>query len=134
MDVKGIRQGLADAADTINGLRCYRTLPGAVQPPAFAPVELEMEYHKSFSSARGLTEVTFTCGVYVPDTDQGSDLLDGFMAEAGSGSVAAAIEADKTLGGKAKTLIVTRIRGVGRIYEVGGEQLLGGMIDVRVWA
>ncbi|HET6504615.1 MAG TPA: hypothetical protein VFG87_28030 [Amycolatopsis sp.] len=134
MDVKAIRQGLATAAGTITTLRCYRTLPGAINPPAFAPVELEMAYHNTFSNARGLTDVTFTCGVYVPDTDQGSDLLDGFMAETGAGSVAAALEADKTLGGVAKTLIVQKVRGVGRLYDVGDTQYLGGMIDVRVWA
>jgi hypothetical protein len=134
MDVELIQQALSDAADTITGLRCYPALPGNIAPPTFAPVEFEMAYHGTFSASRGLTEMTFTCGVFAPDSDQGRKLLVGFLAETGSGSVPAALESDKTLGGKAKTLVVQRVRGAYRLYNVGGTDYLGAMIDVKVWA
>lgn len=134
MDVEQIQQGLANAADTIAGLQCLPALPGAIEPPTFAPVEFELAYHNTFSNARGLTDLTFTCGVYAPDTDEGRKLLVGFLTETGTGSIPAALESDKTLGGAAKTLIVQRVRGAYRLYEVGDTQYLGAMIDVRVWA
>lgn len=134
MDVEQIQQGLATAAATITGLRTFPQLPGAIEPPTFAPVEVEMAYHQTFSPSRGLTGLTVTCGVYAPDTDQGRKLLVGYLAETGSGSIPAALEADKTLGGKAKQLIVRRVRGAYRLYEIGGVDYLGALLDVEVWA
>jgi hypothetical protein len=134
VDVEAIQQGLANAADTITGLRCFPALPGTINPPTFAPVEFELAYHGTFSATRGLTEITFTCGVYASDSDQGRKQLLPFLAETGAGSVPAALEADKTLGGAAKTLVVQRVRGAYRLYEVGGTDYLGAMIDVKVWA
>lgn len=134
MDVELIQQGLANAADTVSGLRCYPALPGAIVPPTFAPVEFELDYHQTFSSAGGLTQLTFTCGVYNTDSDAGRKQLLPFLAEAGSSSIRAALESDKTLGGACKTLVVQRVRGAYRIYEVGDTPYLGAMIDVRVWA
>ena len=134
MDIEAIQQGLANAADTIAGLRCYSALPGSINPPTFAKVEFELDYHGTFSPSRGLTALVFTCGVYAPDTDAGRKLLLPFIAEAGASSVPAALEADKTLGGVAKTLVVQRVRGAYRLYEIGGVSYLGAMIDVKVWA
>jgi hypothetical protein len=131
MDVRALQQGLSNAADTIAGLRCYPTLPDLINPPAFAPVEFELAYHQTFG---GLTDITFVCGVYVPNDPAGDKLLVGFVAAAGAGSIPAALESDKTLGGVAKTLVVQRVRGAGRVYSIGGNPYLGATIDVRVWA
>lgn len=134
MDVELIHERLAGAADAITGLRGYPSLPGSINPPAFAPVEVEMEYHQTFSSTGGLTVATYTCGVYAPDSDEGRKLLLPFLAPSGATSVLAALEADKTLGGACKTLVVQRVRGLYRLYEVGGTDYIGAMIDVKVWA
>lgn len=134
MDIEAIQQGMANAAGTIAGLRCFPALPGSINPPTFAPVEFELSYHGTFSPARGLTEIMFTCGVYAPDSDAGRKLLLPFIAEAGASSIPAALEADKTLGGVARTLIVQRVRGAYRLYEIGAVSYLGAMIDVKVWA
>lgn len=133
MDIEAIQAGLGAAANGVAGLRGYPQLPGAIQPPVFAPVEFELSYHQTFGG-RGLTELTFTCGVYAPNSDAGRKLLVGYLAETGAGSVPAAIEADKTLGGACKTLVVLRVRGAYRLYTVGDTDYLGAMIDVRVWA
>lgn len=134
MDLRAIQQGLSNAADTITGLRCYPTLPDSINPPTFAPVEFDLAYHQTFSPSRGMTELTFTCGVYVPDDDAGRKLLVGYLAETGATSIPAAIEADKTLSGVCKTLLVERVRGAGRVYTIGGNPYLGATIDVKVWA
>lgn len=134
MDVEAIQQGLANAADTITGLRCYPALPGAINPPVFAPTEFTMDYHGTFSATRGLTSLVFTCGVFAPDTDEGRKILVAFLAETGASSIPAALESDKTLGGVCKTLIVQRVRGAYRLYDVGDTQYLGAMIDVALWA
>lgn len=134
MDIEALQQGLANAADTITGLRCFPALPGSINPPTFAVVEFELSYHGTFSSGRGLTEVTFTCGAFATNSNEGRKQLLPYLADSGSSSVPAALEADKTLGGTAKTLIVQRVRGAYRLYDIGDSQYLGAMIDVKVWA
>lgn len=133
MDAYAIQAGMATAAKTVSGLRAFATLPDAIEPPVFAPLELELSYDQAFG---GLTETVFTCQVFTSrgDTDTGRKLLIGYVAESGATSIKAALEADRTLGGVAKTLIVERVRGAGRLYEVGGIDYLGAQFDVRVWA
>jgi hypothetical protein len=134
MDVLSVQQGLATASKTISGMHAFPTLPDAInQLPMFAPLELDLSYNQTFG---GLVEVLFTCQVFVSrgDTDTGRKALVGYLAESGSSSIKAALEADKTLGGTAKALIVERCRGAGRLYEVAGIDYLGAQFDVRVWA
>src|SRR5690349_21648793 len=108
MDVEAIHEGLATAAGTISGLRAFASLPGAINPPVFAPTEFTQEYHQTFSPAGGMTKLEFSCGVFTSegDNDAGRKSLVGYLAETGSSSLLAAIEADKTLGGVCKTLNV----------------------------
>lgn len=137
MDVEGIHQGLANAASTITGLIGLPAISGALPPSSggvFAVVEVEGAYHKTFGATGGLSAPVHTCGLYCADTDEGRKLLNGYLAETGATSVRAAIEADRTLGGKCKTLIVMRFRGAYRVYEVADTPYLGAMLDVGVWA
>lgn len=138
MDVEAIHEGLATAAGTVAGLRSYASLPGSINPPVFAPTEFELNYNKTFktASAAGMSEILFTCGLFtsIGDDPTGRKALMGFLAPSGSGSVKAALESDRTLSGVAKTLLVERVRGAYRLYEIGGVEYLGAMLDVRVWA
>lgn len=133
MDIQAIKAGLATAADAVAGLNVHPDLPGAISTPVFAPVEYEVGYHGTFGAA-GLVKPTVTCGIYVPDTPEGRALLAGYLQPSGPTSVPAALEADKTLGGVAKTLIVRKARGVGRMYTVGNSDYMGAMLDVEVYA
>lgn len=137
-----VQQGLAAAVAgvTITGdagsvvLTSAPMLPeGEFDTPLAAPTDYEMGYHQTFG---GLTETLFTVGIFTSrgDSAAGRDNLAQFLAESGSTSVVAAIEADLTLGGAAKTLIVERVRGAGRLYTIAGIDYLGAMLDVRVWA
>lgn len=135
MDVQAIQQALATAAGNISGLRAFATVPDAINPPTFGVIEMEVEYNKTFSTS-GLTEMLFTCGVYTSMgyTDVGKTTLVGYMSPTGSGSVKAALEADKTLSGNCSTLHVERVKGAYRLYTIGGTDYLGALYDVRVWA
>lgn len=134
MDIQAIQQGLATAAATITGLNAYPSLPEAINPPTFAPIEVEGTYHRTFS-ASNLTEMLFTCGIYTSrgNSATGRAALVGYLAPSGSSSILAALESDKTLGGVAKTLVVERVRGAYRLYEIAGVNYLGANFDVRVW-
>jgi hypothetical protein len=136
VDVEAIHEGLATAAEVISGLRCYASLPGAINPPVFAPTEVEIAYHQTFSSVGGMSAVSFSCGIFtsIGDTDAGRKLLMGYLAETGSNSLLQAIEADRTLGGACKTLKVVRARGAYRLYLIGDTYYLGSVLDVAVWA
>lgn len=146
MDVEAIHEGIANACNllpiTIGSmtlkLRAYASLPGSIQPPVLAPVEMGGDYHQTFSggSGAGLNAPTFQLGLFTSlgDLDSGRKILTACLAETGPSSVLAALEADRTLGGKCKALIVTRYHGAYRLYEVGGTSYLGSMIEVKVWA
>lgn len=143
MDVEAIHEGLATAADGLVSsynssikLRAFASLPGAINPPVFAPTEFTQEYHQTFSPSGGMTKMDFSCGVFTSegDNDTGRKTLVGYLAETGSSSLLRAIEADKTLGGVCKTLKVQRVRGAYRLYTIGGIDYLGAIIDVVVYA
>lgn len=135
MDYLAIHRGIAAAAGTITGLRTGVKLADIVNPPYFAPVEHEIAYQQTFGTS-GLTETLFTCNLFVSrgDTDTGQALLVEYLNPAGSTSIRAAIETDRTLGGTCKTLIVERVRGSGRLYQVGSTDYLGAVFDIRIWA
>lgn len=139
MDIDGIMAGLGAAVDGLlaydgsTKLRGYAALPDAIEPPTFATAEFELGYHGTFTG-RGLVDLVFTCGLFVAnDKTWGRQMLSGYLNPESSSSVAKAIEVDKTLGGVCKQLVVVRARGAYRLYEVGGTDYLGAMIDVRVW-
>jgi hypothetical protein len=69
---------------------------------------------------RGLDEWTFVIQGFVSlNSDVGSQvLLDQMCAPSGSGSVKAALEADKTLGGVVQSLHVVS-QSAGRVVETG---------------
>jgi hypothetical protein len=135
MDVQAIQQGLADAAATISGLNTAPSIPDAITPPLFAPTELDFTYHRTFGPG-GMTEQLFSCGLFVSrgDSATGRAALAGFLTESGPMSILAALEADKTLGGVAGTLIVEGVRGAYRLYSIAGIDYLGATFAVRVWA
>ena len=93
MDVEAIHEGLANAVNGLTSsygsgiqLRGYPSLPGAINPPVFAPTEFTMEYHQTFSSVGGMTNLVMSCGIFssLGDTDAGRKILLGYLAETGS--------------------------------------------------
>jgi hypothetical protein len=129
-----IQQGLADAAATVTGLRTHPALPDTINPPTFAPADLAIDY--DLTMAHSLDMTLYTCGLYVSrgDSDVGRKAMLPYLQQAGDKSIKAAIEADRTLGGTCKTLIVERVRGAYALYPIGGTDYLGALFDVRIWS
>lgn len=138
MDVEAIQAGLATAVANVSGLKqALPSLTDAINPPTFAVVEFELTYNQTFKgSGIGMVEALFSCGIYVShgDSEVGRAALVGFVAPSGSGSLKAAIETDRTLGGACATLNAERVRGAYRLYTIGSIDYLGATLDVRVWS
>ena len=130
--------GLAARAATITGLRTDPLsgfIPGAIEVPFFGVNEVTDEsYHQVFG-AGAMIEALFTCAIFVSrgDASRGAADLSLYTSRDGPKSVMAALEADQTLGGAAKALVVEKAHGKFRTYTVGGVDYLGSMLDVRVW-
>lgn len=138
MDIVAIQAGLAAAVANVTGIRqSFPRLPDDINPPTFVAGEYDLTWHGTFGSTGGLKTIPFTCLLLTSrgDTDQGRKDLATYLSDGTStASVFAAIEADRTLGGVCKTLIVDGASGVGRQYEIAGVAYLGAEIQVRVWA
>ena len=67
-----------------------------------------------------------------PFNDEPCLFLRRFLRPSGPGSIKAALEADRTLGGLVDALVVAKRFGYG-VYDVGGIDYLGARFTVRVW-
>lgn len=136
MDVEAISQAVAAKLDGITGLRGYPNMPMSVSPPVAAPVDLNITYGLTFGGVgTSLSELVFTVLVLtsIGDTDAGRKALLGYVGS-GAGSVVAALEADQTLGGTAKTVVVEQATGMYQLHSVAEIQYLGAEFTVRVTA
>lgn len=133
MNLGAVAQGLSDAADTVEGLRCFPYQPASVSPPTFAVGEVDVDF--DLSMQRGLDVVVYTCRLFVSDasTRSGIAALTAYLAGAGATSLKAALEVDKTLAGACQQLRVETVRGAGRLFAVGADQYVGAEFRVRVW-
>ncbi len=106
--VSDIAAALATALETIPGLRTASYLPDTFSPPVALIAIDSVEYHGAFAGG----DVTHTFEVHLI-VSRGSDrvamlALEGYMSQAGSLSVKAALEADPSLGGLVSSLVVQR--------------------------
>lgn len=135
IDIEAVQEGLAAAVAPVAGIRqALPALLDAINPPTWGCSEVEIDYDKTFGGAAGgLNEGVFSCGLFTSrgDDRSGIKLLNGFLV---AGTIKAAVEVDRTLGGACKTLIVERVKGAYRLYQIGGTDYLGAIFDVRVWS
>ena len=129
--VSELRAGLATRMATITGLRTSATVPDAPRPPVAVVIPDRIEY--DLDARRGADRFYFTITLLVARADdraaQGN--LDAYLV--GAGSIKAAIEADRTLGGKADTCRVTEMRNYASV-PVGDTLYLGAQLIVEVIA
>lgn len=139
IDLDGMLEALALAGaniqmpDGLPALTGVWWMPLTLPEPAFVVAEVEIDPDITFGS--GMDEVTVTCRIMTAHTDDraASRYINLTLARTGVAAVRAAIEADKTLGGKCKTLHVDSVRGR-RLFQWGGAtEYLGTEIIVRVW-
>lgn len=98
MSIADARAGLAEAiADT--GLRGYARWPATVQTPAGIVVLTDGTYAPTFDGGMDATFLVVIVTQLV-SVEKAQDDADSYLEETGSSSVAAAIRADPTLGGR----------------------------------
>ena len=126
-----VRDGLKTRLLTISGMRAYDVIPDVPVAPCAIIGFLDMNFDSTF--ARGMDEATVEIDVLVQrfSSRSGQDKLDGLLAGTGSGSVKAAIEGDRTLGGAVQTLRV--ISATAGNYDAGGTSLLAYRYRITLW-
>lgn len=129
--VSDLRTALATAMGTISGLRTSATVPDAPRPPQAMVMPDRIDY--DLDMMRGADRFYFTIILLVARADDraAQNSLDAYIT--GASSIKAAIEADRTLGGKADTCRVTQMRNYSAV-SVGEVLYLGAEFDVEVIA
>ena len=132
MDIQAVRDGLANNADAITDLTALGYAPNDAQPPLFYVGDVDIE-SIGFGRATGREKLTITCRVLTSSADDktGQQLLAAYLKGSGPTSIIAAIEADKTLGGKCENLQVVRRSGF-RKYPLGSNDYFGAELTVEV--
>jgi len=128
-----IREGLRKNLSSISGTQVSAYMLAAPTPPAIHIVPPAIEYHQAMQN--GFDELTFTVQAFVAlGTDIGAQKrLDEMREPSGVGSIKAALEADRTLGGVIKDLIVRASPEPQVLTLEGGRQLLSCDFEVTVW-
>lgn len=132
--ISELRAGIATNLATISGLRTSATVPDSINPPIAVVMPNTITYDTSFARTGG-DEYEFLVMVIVGRVDErtAQNRLDGYCSGTGASSVKAAIESDKTLGGKAFSLRVTSLRNYNQV-TVGDVTYLSGEFVVQVFA
>jgi len=106
--ISEVATGLATALATVSGLRTYNYQPEQLNPPVAYPELTTVTYHRAFGGGDVVTNwnIGIVVGRYTDRTAH--SLLDSYLSFSGASSIRAAIEADKTLGGRVQTLILSQ--------------------------
>jgi hypothetical protein len=129
--MQDIREGLAAQIGELDGIRVSANYLDAPRPPVALVLPDRIEY--DLNANRGADTLFFTVQVIVTRANerQAQVTLDKFTV--GADSIKDAIEADRTLGGKADTCRVTELRNYGQI-TIGDVLYLGFELEVEVVA
>lgn len=101
-----VRAGLVTRLTTITSLSALSYVPELITPPVAVVDQLELEFDASMGRGLDSAFVDIMLIVQRQDAQSSQSALDGYLAGTGAGSIKAAIEADKTLGGACSTLQV----------------------------
>ena len=126
-----LRTALATAMATVPNLRTSATVPDAPRPPIAVVMPDRIVY--DLNARRGADTFFFTIMLLVGRADDraAQNNLDGYLV--GTNSIKAAIESDRTLGGKANTCRVTEMNNYASM-PVGETLYLAAQFTVEVVA
>lgn len=132
MSISLLRQGLAANLQTISGLRVVETLPDVVNPPMAMIGLTKVTYNQQ--NQRSMAEYTFQVTVVVGRVSErvAQKNLDVLVAP-GAGSIKAAIESDRTLGGAAYEVFVPELSAYGSV-NINSIDYLSAEFSVQVFA
>jgi hypothetical protein len=129
-----IMVGVEDRLKTIDGLRTGVGAPHQITPPyAFVMVPEIASYRETFNRATYVLTVRVVVLTSASLDRAGQLKLASFANPRGESSIITAIEADKTLGGKAADTIVDSFAPLGA-EDVAGIGYYGGEFVLRVAA
>lgn len=118
-----VKQGIATRLATIPNLRTFAYIPEQLNAPIAYPTLDSIQYHRTMAVA--MTEMVFTITAIVCKADARSaqSQVDPYVSATGTYSVKAALEGDRTLGGKVDDLIVNSAGGYNIISAEDGDYL-----------
>lgn len=129
-----IRDGLKTRLVTITGLNGHARWPDQINLPAAAVEMASGVYDEDFEEgATYRFRVVLLAAALQRGFDAAQSNVDQYIVPTGTKSIKAAIEADKTLGGKADSVRVTGFSDYG-VLEVNAVQYWGCAFDVEVYA
>lgn len=130
-DVESIREALAAALDTIDGLRAYPIAPDSPNPPA-ALVWPARGTFKDTVTFDGSNDYLFTVTVLVSKVSDrvSQDQLDVYLGD-GPSSIEAAVTADQTLGGLVAYVGANEVTNYG-LLDWAGVTYLGAELSITV--
>jgi hypothetical protein len=134
-DITGIFAGIETRLATISGLHADSEMPGNVYPPAAWPdlTSLSIEYDLDMGGSMALSfNVRLALPVAGPGLVRAQAALLPYLAVTGDQSIKAAIEGDRTLGGKCQTLKVNGAQGI-EDWEYGKTACLVCDFPMTVW-
>lgn len=134
--VTAVREALAAALATVEGLRPHAFIPDNIVPPAaiIAPAQgTFLTYDSSFSG--GSDDMRFIIQLLVSTASDraGQENLDAYLAAAGDKSVKAAVEDDPSLGGIVDSVAVAEASNYGKV-SLEGTEYFGCEFAVEVLA
>ena len=136
MDIPAIRSKLKTALDQVSGLTAYTYWPDACSTlPAAMPVPGSAAFWETMSDQGKATfEIHLLAAWASEGFEVGQKALDAFLAQSGSTSVRAALEADPQLGGAVDDCRVLRWRDYhfGHRMYPAGPPAWGAVFDVEL--
>lgn len=132
MSIADIRSGLGANLATIRGLRVAETIPDNPSPPIAVIALGNVVYDGAFHG--GLVTYNFTVSVIVGRVAEreAQRRLDSYIST-GAGSIKAAVESDKSLGGSAYDVRVSEMTNVGAV-QLGDATYLACDFSVAVYS
>lgn len=132
--VTELRTGLANNLATIQGLRTSPTIPDQINPPLAVIIPNTITFDTAFARSGG-DEYEFIVTLIVGRVDErtAQNRLDAYCSGSGASSVKAAVESDKTLGGKAFDCRCVSLRNYNQI-SVGDSMYLSAEFVVQVYS
>jgi hypothetical protein len=129
-----LRTGLAANLAKVSGLRTSATVPDQINPPIAVVAPASITYDIAFARTGG-DEYEFVITVIVGRVDERSaqNRLDAYCSGTGASSIKAAVESDRTLGGKAFDCRVTDLRNYTQV-TVGDATFLAAEFRCQVYA
>lgn len=133
MNIATIRDSLKTRLATVQGLRCYDTIPDEINPPAavVTPGTPFIDYHPTMAKAHAIVSFEVRIVVQRASERAAQDKLDAYLSSGASenDSVIDAIEADPTLGSTVDDTIVRMADEYGPV-DWNGITYLAARLDV----